>query len=84
MDASATQVTLAAAQFTIDGPQWASLALSISDTLSGRVLVSNSIAPDGQQWTTLLPGTVPAIEIALAELLESLPVGAEWTSHRRV
>lgn len=83
VDASATQVTLAAAQFTIDGPEWASLALSISDTLSGRVLVSNSIAPDGQQWTTLLPGTGPAIETAVGELLESLPAGAGWTSHRR-
>jgi hypothetical protein len=74
VDASATQAALAAAQFTIDGPQRASLALSIADTLNGRVLISNSIAPDGFQWTTLLPGSVTAIETAVVD----------WTSHRRI
>ena len=83
-DAGAARATISAAEFSIDGPVWAPLALTVADTMLGRVVVSYTVGPDGRLWTTLLPGSGTAIDGAVTELLEGLPCGRGWGTHQRV
>lgn len=82
-DRGTTRTVVSAAQFSISGKELASTAVTVADTILGRVVVSNVIGPDGRQWTTLLPGTDAAIVRAVLELLESLPCGRDWATHQR-
>lgn len=82
-DRGTTRAVVSAAQFSINGKELASTAVTVADTILGRVVVSNVIGPDGRQWTTLLPGTDDAIARAVLELLGSLPCGRDWTTHQR-
>ncbi|ULP45408.1 MULTISPECIES: ESX secretion-associated protein EspG [Mycobacterium simiae complex] len=82
-DRGTTRAVIAAAEFSISGPARAPMAVTVADTLVGRVVVSNSIGPDGRQWTTLLPGADHAIHTAVLELLETLPSGRRWATHQR-
>ena len=82
-DRGTTRAVVSAAQFSLDGTELAATAVTVADTIMGRVVVSNVIGPDGRQWTTLLPGTDDAITRAVLELLESLPCGRDWATHRR-
>lgn len=83
-DASATRAVVRAAQFSVDGPCWAPLAVTVVDTLLGRVVLSNTEGPDGRQWTTILQGADSAVVAAVEEVLESLPCGSGWHTHQRV
>jgi hypothetical protein len=82
-DRGTTRAVIGAAQFSISGPVRAPMAVTVADTLLGRVVVSNSVGPDGRQWTTLLPGADHAIHTAVLELLETLPSGRGWATHQR-
>nr|VTP02297.1 hypothetical protein BIN_B_04451 [Mycobacterium riyadhense] len=82
-DATATRAVLGAAQFSIDGPCWAPLGVTVIDTVLGRVVISNAMGPDARQWTTVLPGTDSAVATAVDELLDSLPCGPGWVTHQR-
>lgn len=82
-DATTTRMVLTAAQFSIDGAAWAPLAVTVADTVLGRVVITNAPGPDTRQWTTLLPGTDSAVVAAVEELLDSLPCGCGWTTHQR-
>ncbi len=82
-DRGTTRAVIGAAEFSISGPARAPMAVTVADTLLGRVVVSNSVGPDGRQWTTLLPGAEHAIHTAVLELLETLPSGRGWATHRR-
>ncbi len=83
-DRATTRAVVSAAQFSIDGKQLASTAVTVADTIVGRVVVSSVAGHDGRQWTTLLPGTEDAIARAVRELLESLPCGRDWATHQRI
>lgn len=83
-DRGATRAVVSAAQFSIDGKELASAAVTVADTILGRVVISNVVGPDGRQWTTLLPGSDDAIARAVRELLESLPCGRDWATHQRI
>ena len=83
-DASATRTVVTALEYTLDGPRHAASAITIIDSLVGRVLVSNCTGPDGRQWAMVFPGTAQRIATAVRELLESLPSGAGWMSHQRI
>lgn len=82
-DRGTTRAVIGAAEFSISGPARAPMAVTVADTLIGRVVVSNSVGPDGRQWTTLLPGADHAIHTAVVELLETLPSGRGWATHQR-
>ena len=82
-DAGTGRAVISAAQFSIDGPARAPLAVMVADTVMGRVVISNTTGPDGRQWLTLLPGTDAAIAAAVTELLETLSSGTEWGSYER-
>ncbi|MCA4761687.1 ESX secretion-associated protein EspG [Mycobacterium sp. SMC-2] len=82
-DRGTTRAVIGAAEFSISGPARAPMAVTVADTLVGRVVVSNSVGPDGRQWTTLLPGGDHAIHTAVLELLETLPSGRGWATHQR-
>jgi hypothetical protein len=82
-DRGTTRTVVSAAQFTINGKELATTAVTVADTILGRVVVSNTIGPDRRQWTTLLPGSDDAIARAVLELLESLPCGRDWAIHQR-
>jgi hypothetical protein len=83
-DRGTTRAVVSAAQFSIDGKELASTAVTVVDTVLGRAVVSNVVGPDGRQWTTLLPGTEDAITRAVLELLGSLPCGRDWATHQRI
>lgn len=83
-DAGTTRAVMTAAQFTLDGPCWASLGITVADTSLGRVVITNALGPDGRQWTTVLPGSADAVRTAVDELLESLPCGHDWMNHQRI
>lgn len=82
-DATTTRAVLTAAQFSLDGPQWAALGISVADTRLGRVVITNALGPDGRQWTTMLPGSDAAVAAAVTELLDSLPTTTGWMTHQR-
>ncbi|WP_301149889.1 ESX secretion-associated protein EspG [Mycobacterium simiae] len=82
-DATTTRAVLTAAQFSLDGPQWAALGISVADTRLGRVVITNALGPDGRQWTTVLPGSDAAVAGAVTELLDSLPTTTGWMTHQR-
>lgn len=82
-DRGTTRAVIGAAEFSISGPARAPIAVTVADTLMGRVVISNSVGPDGRQWTTLLPGADHAIHTAVLELLEALPCGRGWATHQR-
>lgn len=83
-DHGTTRAVVSAAEFSINGRDLASSAVTVADTLMGRVVVSNTVGADGRQWTTLLPGSDGAVAHAVLELLESLPCGRNWASHQRL
>ncbi|VBA32411.1 ESX-5 secretion-associated protein EspG5 [Mycobacterium persicum] len=82
-DQGTTRAVISTAQFSISGPQRAPMAVTVADTIVGRVVVSNALGPDGRQWTTLLPGSDHAVRRAVVELLETLPSGRDWSTHQR-
>ncbi|WP_280384791.1 ESX secretion-associated protein EspG [Nocardia wallacei] len=53
------------------------VCLSVLDTLSGRIVVTPSVAMDGQVWSTYAPGDDAAIRSGVAALVELLP-GRSW------
>ncbi|MEV0297697.1 ESX secretion-associated protein EspG [Nocardia sp. NPDC050710] len=57
--------------------------LSVLDTLSGRVVVTPSVAMDGQGWSTYTPGDDSALRAGIAALVEMLP-GRSWFDTSRV
>ena len=61
----------------------ASVVLTITDTLEGRVVKTDSESPDGQRWMTLLPGSPRWISDGVAAMCASLPSGQDWLAHRR-
>jgi ESX secretion-associated protein EspG len=83
-DKGTTRAVISAAQYSIDGAVRAPMAVTVADTVVGRVVVGNTVGPDGRRWTALLPGADSAIDSAVAELLESLPSGRDWDSHERI
>ncbi|BCK57271.1 ESX secretion-associated protein EspG [Nocardia wallacei] len=48
-------------------------ALTVLDTLSGRVVVTPSVAVDGTVWATYSPGDDAALQAGIAALVELLP-----------
>ncbi|MBF6089241.1 ESX secretion-associated protein EspG [Nocardia cyriacigeorgica] len=50
---------------------------NVLDTPSGRIVVTPSVALDGQLWCTYLPGDDAAVHAAVAALVELLP-GRSW------
>ncbi|MBF6455911.1 ESX secretion-associated protein EspG [Nocardia cyriacigeorgica] len=56
---------------------------AVLDTVSGRIVVTPSVAMDGQLWTTYLPGDDSAIATAVAALVELLP-GRSWFDTTRI
>ncbi|MFI5779336.1 ESX secretion-associated protein EspG [Nocardia sp. NPDC051570] len=48
---------------------------AVYDTAVGRIIGGGSIAPDGQAWTTLAPGSDRRLAHAIAAQIESLPEG---------
>ena len=83
-DASTTRAVVTAVQYSIDGPSLAPTSVTVADTLLGRVLISNCTGPDGRVWTMLFPGTAQRVANAVDELLEALPAGTTWATHRRI
>ncbi|RDI54533.1 ESX secretion-associated protein EspG [Nocardia mexicana] len=53
------------------------VCLNVLDTPSGRIVVTPSMAMDGQVWSTYAPGDEAAIRGGIAALLELLP-GRSW------
>ncbi|GAB2693855.1 ESX secretion-associated protein EspG [Nocardia thraciensis] len=53
------------------------VCLSVLDTLSGRIVVTPSVAMDGEIWSTYAPGDDAAIRSGVAALVELLP-GRSW------
>lgn len=82
-DVSAAQITVSATQFSIDRTDHAAHVLTITDTLEGRVVKTDSESPDGQRWMTLLPGSPRWISDGVAAMCASLPSGQDWLAHRR-
>lgn len=56
--------------------------MTLFQTPLGRVVATPSIGLDGQVWVTFSPGDVPAIEAAIAALVQLLP-SASWTDTAR-
>lgn len=82
-DMSAAQITVSAKQFSRESIDHAAHVLTITDTLEGRVLKTDSESPDGQRWMTLLPGSPRWISEGVATMCASLPAGQDWLAHRR-
>lgn len=83
-DATATRAALTAMQYSVEGPVPAPRGAAVLDTLVGRVVISSLPGPDQRSWTTVFPGGGHRIATAVTELLESLPSGRDWATHRRV
>lgn len=58
------------------------VALSILDTLSGRVVVTPSRAMDGEMWSTYLPGDDAAIQRGMSALIDLLPARSWFETSR--
>ncbi len=58
------------------------VALSILDTLSGRVVVTPSRAMDGEMWSTYLPGDDAAIQRGVTALIDLLPAQSWFETSR--
>jgi len=82
-DAGAARAVITATEFTVESPPASVGGFAVIDSSRGRVLATTTIGFDGRERTTLLPGTGAAIEAAVMELLETLPSGPEWCSHKR-
>ncbi|MCW2687530.1 MAG: hypothetical protein JWR37_2420 [Mycobacterium sp.] len=83
-DASAARTVVVAAQYSIDGAQFAPTGITIVDTLLGRVIISNLAGNGEPRWTMLFPGTAQRVARAVGELLQGLPSGSAWTTHERI
>lgn len=59
------------------------VSAAVLDTMSGRIVVTPSVAMDGQLWTTYLPGDDAAIGTAVAALVDLLP-GRSWFDTTRI
>lgn len=51
--------------------------MSVLDTLSGRLVVTPTVAMDGRMWSTFRPGDDPALQGGINALVELLP-GGSW------
>lgn len=83
-DVTASGASVTATEYSVDGGQLAPKAVTVIDTVMGRVLVSTVAGGDHRPWTTVFPGTEQRIARAVGELLESLPSGPGWTTHTRI
>ncbi|MQY28243.1 ESX secretion-associated protein EspG [Nocardia aurantia] len=54
-----------------------SVAMNVMDTESGRIVVTPSVALDGERWSTYGPGDGTALHAGLVALVELLP-GRSW------
>ncbi|CCF62168.1 ESX secretion-associated protein EspG [Nocardia cyriacigeorgica] len=59
------------------------VSAAVLDTASGRIVVTPSVAMDGQLWATYLPGDDSAIGTAVAALVDLLP-GRSWFDTTRI
>lgn len=82
-DASATQITVTATEFSLGGEEYAPRVVTVIDSLIGRLMQSQSVSPDGLVWSTLMPATSQRIGQAVRHMCTELPSGEEWESHRR-
>lgn len=58
--------------------------VSLIDTEHGRICAENVVGSGGHRYQVLGPGTRTDIAAAVSRLIERLPAGQEWHSHRRV
>lgn len=82
-DASATQITVTATQFSIGSEDYAPRVVTIIDSLVGRLMQSQSVSPDGLVWSTLVPASSGRIGEAVRHMCSELPSAEDWESHRR-
>jgi EspG family len=82
-DAGTTRSAVTASQHTIDGQAHSPLTFVVADTMLGRALINNEHC-NGKNRTTVSPGTDEAIKYALTSMLNVLPSGCGWLSHRRL
>ncbi|ORW01708.1 secretion protein EspG [Mycobacterium kyorinense] len=57
-------------------------ALTIIDTPDGR-LVTEHVADGGRTWMIVAPGTANSIASAATRMVQRLPAGERWYSHRK-
>lgn len=82
-DASATQITVSATEFTLGGEDFSPRVVTIIDCLAGRLMQRQSVSPDGLVWSSLVPANPSRIAEAVHNMCAELPSAEDWESHRR-
>ncbi|MCX4092197.1 ESX secretion-associated protein EspG [Nocardia sp. alder85J] len=82
MDAMVRKAEVVVNEHRDGGTMEATVGLSVLDTESGRIVVTPSVALDGELWSTYAPGDDITLHSGVAALVDLLP-GRSWFGTRR-
>jgi hypothetical protein len=82
-DQPLTALSLGVVQHDSDGDHIANAAVTVTDTIDGRIVTGPVRSEDGTWWTHISPGTIDAVARSLRALVATLPTPA-WREHSRL
>jgi hypothetical protein len=82
-DQPLTEMSLVVIQHDSRGDYIADSAVTVTDTIDGRIVTGPVRSEDGTWWTHISPGTTDAVVRSLRSLVSTLPTPA-WREHSRL
>jgi EspG family len=82
-DQPLTELSLGVVQHDSRGDHVANAAVTVTDTIEGRIVTGPVRSEDGTWWTRISPGTTDAVARSLRALVATLPTPV-WREHSRL
>jgi hypothetical protein len=83
VDQPRTELSLTVVQHDERGCHVGNAAVTVTDTIDGRIVTGPVRSADGSWWTHISPGTTDAVARSLRSLVTTLPTPA-WREHSRL